>query len=386
MGENKASKRFSVIIFSLTALMILFAWIHSCFPADLSSQESNGFFQIFYSFFGLFGAEEALTEYLCGTDDALTARYLEGDAIPEAELQARLIQLTHAGQAHPVLYGSALRDEGIDRLLDTIVTCLPPPDTNQAELCGVVFAAAHDPVMGRGVWVRLYGGRLENRMAVDLVTGRDRVTGQEITVQRKISQIRDASGKDIGTLESGRAGVVYGLGDIEIGHVFGDAQRLPRKVQPGLFRTPLITVQVIPASPDQMPALREACAVLSSEDPLLHARYARAAGEMHVQVMGKVQLEILQEVMQTRFGLTVSFGEPAVMYRETIRQRATGFVAYTMPKPCWAVLEFDIQPGPGAAGSRFPPWCRGRTSCPGISTRWSRRCPQRSARGGWAGR
>ena len=63
MGENKASKRFSVIIFSLTALMILFAWIHSCFPADLSSQESNGFFQIFYSFFGLFGAEEALTEH-----------------------------------------------------------------------------------------------------------------------------------------------------------------------------------------------------------------------------------------------------------------------------------------------------------------------------------
>ena len=109
----------------------------------------------------------------------------------------------------------------------------------------MVFAAAHDPVMGRGVWVRLYGGRLENRMAVDLVTGCDRVTGQEITVQRKISQIRDASGKDTGTLESGRAGVVYGLGDIEIGHVFGDAQRLPRKVQPGLFRTPLITVQVM---------------------------------------------------------------------------------------------------------------------------------------------
>ena len=329
--------------------------------------------------------QEALTEYLCGTDDALTARYLEGDAIPEAELQARLIQLTHAGKTHPVLYGSALRDEGIDRLLDAIVTCLPPPDTNQAELCGVVFAAAHDPVMGRGVWVRLYGGRLENRMAVDLVTGRDRVTGQEITVQRKISQIRDASGKDIGALESGRAGVVYGLGDIEIGHVFGDAQRLPRKVQPGLFRTPLITVQVIPASQDQMPALREACAVLSSEDPLLHARYARATGEMHLQVMGKVQLEILQEVLQTRFGLAVSFGEPAVMYRETIRQGATGFVAYTMPKPCWAVLEFDIQPGPRGSGITFSSVVPGKDIMPRYQHQVEQALPTALSQGrlGW---
>ena len=297
--------------------------------------------------------QDTLTEYVCGTDDDLMARYLEGEQIGEAELHKRLAEKTQSGEAHPVLYGSALRNEGIDSLLDAVAAYLPPPETDSPDLCGVVFAAAQDPVMGRGVWVRLYGGRLENRMAVDLVTGRDKITGREIVVQRKISQIRDAAGKDVGSLESGRVGVVYGLGDIEIGHVFGDEKRLPRKVQPGLFRSPLITVQVIPESQDKMQALREACAVLSSEDPLLHARYSRSSGEMHLQVMGKVQLEILQEVLQTRFGLTVSFGEPAVIYRETIRQRATGFVAYTMPKPCWAVLEFDIQPGPRGSGVSF---------------------------------
>ncbi len=328
---------------------------------------------------------DALTEAVCAADDDLMARYLDGEEIDEGELQKRLAQMIQAGSAYPVLPGSALRDEGITALLDAIVRYLPAPNADEKELCGVVFSAAQDPVMGRGVWVRLFGGRLENRMAMDFTAGRDKATGREIVVQRKISQIRDASGKDIGVLESGRVGVVYGLGDVEIGHVFGDPGLLPRKVQPGLFRSPLITVQVIPQAPDKLQALREACAILSSEDPLLHARYARSSGEMHLQVMGKVQLEILQEVLETRFGLAVSFGEPAVIYRETIRQRATGFVAYTMPKPCWAVLEFDIQPGPRGSGVTFSSVVPGKDIMPRYQHQVEQALPQALSQGrlGW---
>lgn len=64
MEQNRASRRFTVIIFVLTAVMMLFAWIHSCFPASLSSMESEGVFLLIYRFFGLFGAEPALTETL----------------------------------------------------------------------------------------------------------------------------------------------------------------------------------------------------------------------------------------------------------------------------------------------------------------------------------
>ena len=64
MKRDRASKRFTVVIFILTAAMVLFAWIHSCFPADLSSRESEGVFQIIYRFFALFGAGQALTEQL----------------------------------------------------------------------------------------------------------------------------------------------------------------------------------------------------------------------------------------------------------------------------------------------------------------------------------
>lgn len=102
-----------------------------------------------------------------------------------------------------------------------------------------------------------------------------------------------------------------------------------------------------------MQELRAACEMLSGEDPLLQARYIRSLNEQHMNVMGAIQLEILSEVLSTRFGLSVHFGKPAILYRETIAEAAKGFVAYTMPKPCWAVMEFYIEPLPRGSGVYF---------------------------------
>lgn len=307
---------------------------------------------------------EVLAEYVCGTSDELTVRYLEGEPVSPEEIQKRLSELTASGKVCPALRGSALHDEGITELLDAMVDCLPGPDTTDEALCGVTFAAAQDKSMGRGLWTRLYGGTLENRMTLEIQKGTDRISGNPVLVQRKISQIRNAAGEDTGSLSAGEVGIIYGLGDLEIGHVFGNPEKLPRKVQPGTLKTPLMTVQAIPGKPEEMQRLREACAVLSSEDPLLQARYIKSTGEMVLQIMGKVQLEILQETLETRFGLKAFFGEPAVIYRETIRKRATGFVAYTMPKPCWAILEFDLEPGPRDSGVTFASTVPGRDIMP----------------------
>ena len=139
----------------------------------------------------------------------------------------------------------------------------------------------------------------------------------------------------------------------EIGQVLGEPSSLPRKVRPGALRTPLMTVRVVPADPDRMTDLAAACQILSEEDPLLQARYEQATGELQLAVMGRIQLEILQEALQTRFGLAASFSDPSVIYRETIAREASGFVAYTMPKPCWAIMRFVIKPGPRGSGVRF---------------------------------
>ena len=296
--------------------------------------------------------EDALLDFICERDDEMLARYLTDKEITPAQLRHRLARLTQTGEAFPVLTGSALKNEGITPLLDAIVEFLPPP-ADAGTLCGVAFAAKQDRTLGRGVWVRLFGGALENRAALELPAGVDPATGQSRQAQYKITQIHDPSGAPAGRLEAGGIGVVYGLGDVPIGHVLGDDAALPCPIEAGSLRTPLITVQALPETPAQMPALHAACKVLSGEDPLLQVQYVRTLGQLHLKAMGAIQLEVLEEVLRTRFDLKATFTRPAIIYRETITRAAEGFVAYTMPKPCWAILRFTIEPAPRGSGVQF---------------------------------
>ncbi len=296
--------------------------------------------------------EEALAECLCGQDDALLERYLDEGSLEPALVRRALVQQTGEGRVFPVLAGSALKNDGVAPLLDTIVELLPAPRQTQAP-SGVVFAAKQDRTLGRGVWVRLFGGTLENRTALELPAGQDPFTGEQKQVQYKITQIHTPSGEPAGRLGAGDIGVVYGLGDVPIGHIFGDAAALPCPMEAGVLRTPLITVQVLPEKPEQMPALHAACKVLSGEDPLLQVQYVRSLGELHLKAMGTIQLEVLEEELRTRFALKASFTKPAIIYKETAARAAEGFVAYTMPKPCWAILRFTIEPAPRDSGVQF---------------------------------
>ena len=296
---------------------------------------------------------DAVTEFVCAKDDDLLERYLSGETFTEEFIRTRLADMTRAADACPVYAGSALRDEGITPLLDAMVDFLPAPVSGGNDLAGVVFASTQDRVLGRGVWVRLYAGSLENRAPVTLPAGVDPLTGEEKLVQRKITQIRRVDGSDAGSLTAGEIGVIYGLGDVKVGQVLGDEALLPRRVEPGHLRTPLITVQVIPEKPEEMQNLRVACEALSAEDPLLQVRYAKALNELQLHVMGTIQLEIIQELLDTRFGMKVTFSKPAVIYKETIAKAASGFVAYTMPKPCWAIMRFEIEPAPRGSGVTF---------------------------------
>ncbi len=304
--------------------------------------------------------EDAVADVLCAADDALMERYLSGETLDPALVSRRLREMTRSAQAYPIFCGSALREEGVAPLLDAVAKWLPPAAPPSDDLCAVAFAAVQDKMLGRGVYVRLFSGRLTPRMPVTLPAGTDPLTGEEKFVQPKVTQLRSVSGASIDALEAGEVGVVFGLSAARIGQVLGEESLLPRPVEAGKLRTPLITVQVIPDRAEDMQALREACDILSGEDPLLQASYVRSLNELHMNVMGTIQLEILEEMLRTRFSFSVHLGKPAVLYRETISAAATGFVAYTMPKPCWAVMEFYIEPAPRGSGVTFESQCHVR--------------------------
>lgn len=101
--------------------------------------------------------------------------------------------------------------------------------------------------------------------------------------------------------------------------------------------------------------LVEALQELTDEDPLLDLQWLPSERELHLKVMGSIQLEILSSQLESRFGLKVRFGQPSVIYKETPSQSGEGFIAYTMPKPCWAVLRFTIEPLPAGAASYTAP-------------------------------
>lgn len=295
---------------------------------------------------------DSLLDILTERDENLLERYLSGEDIPSTDLEAQAAALSRKGQLCPVCAGSALKDTGVEYLMELIISCLPAPSTED-QLSAVIFASQQHKTQGRGLWVRLYGGSLEPRESIPLPDGTDPITGEEKTKQYKITQIFRPDSTPCPKLSSGEIGIVYGLGATPIGTVLGNSALIKRSIQPGSFRTPLITVQVIPAKKEQLPALRQACEILSGEDPLLHTRYNKHLEQLHIQVMGTIQLEILQELLQTRFDIPVNFGPPAIIYKETISQTAEGYVAYLAPKPCWAILRFRIEPGPRGSGIVF---------------------------------
>ena len=297
--------------------------------------------------------KDAVFEAVCTNDEDIAERWLCGEELTESLIDSRLAQLVSERKCYPVMCGSALKGEGITDLLDAVIKYLPSPDEGNGELCALAFASINDTRMGRGLWVRVFSGSLSNRMAIDTEAGFDPVTSERITVQSKITRLKDASFNDVDKLGAGEVGIVYGLGSLKIGNTIGNNELLPRSAALGSIKMPLIKVRVIPDSPENMDNLRKACEALSLEDPLLKCEYVRSLQQLNLHVMGTIQLEIIEETLRTEYGLNVSFSAPAVIYKETLAKETTGFVAYTMPKPCWAILEFNMKPAPRGSGVSF---------------------------------
>nr|MDD6336197.1 TetM/TetW/TetO/TetS family tetracycline resistance ribosomal protection protein [bacterium] len=295
-------------------------------------------------------ALEAAVEEAALVDEGLLEEYLSGDGMPLARLMPALARRTHALGICPVLMGCALRGQGVREVLDAIVTLLPPPPPDSGQLSGVVYMVEHDR-MGRAAHVRLFGGKLENR---------DTLPAQEPDgAPRIIAQIRKPlAGKrvDTGILRAGEIGVVYGLTGIKAGDVLGDPALLAPQRRPRALAQPLLSARAT-APQEQLPRLRQALEELAAEDPFLNLRYYPEVKELHVQLTGAIQIEVLEAVLHQRFSLDAHLDKPTLLYRETLSAPVEGHIAYTMPKPCWAVLTFRMTPGPRGSGIQYIDSC-----------------------------
>ena len=275
-------------------------------------------------------------------DEALLEEYLSGQPISCIRLEQAAADAVHRAELNPVCFGAAIRGIGVGHVLDAVLRFLPPPiGTQNGPIAGVVYRIEHDHERGKTAHVRLYSGTLRNRDAVNL-------NGSE-TVE-KVAQIRAITSgrrKDTGVLTAGDIAAVHGLNSARMGDILGDGALVPQGMR---LATPLIRVQALPASAEELPRLMDALQELTDEDPTLDLQWLPDRRELSLAIMGTIQLEVLTSVIAQRFGLAVTFGKPAVIYRETLTNHGFGHESYTMPKPCWAILTLEMEPLPRGSG------------------------------------
>ena len=279
---------------------------------------------------------------LADHDPDLADAWLNDRTVSRGSLLPALAQQTKAGLVSPVVWGSALRGEGIEQLLDLIVSAAPPSGGDPSgPLAGIVFKVEHDKRLGRIAYVRLYSGYLKNRDPVD------NATRQSIS---KVVQIRKASGRkavDVGFLSAGDIAAVCGLDDIVAGDIIGDPTLVPKALT---VVQPLLRIRLRPTAGLDYAPLVAACQELAAEDPKLEMIWVPGVRQLLLNVTGVIQIEILASLFQERFGLDMVMEQPQIIYKETPIKAAVGFDAYTMPKPCWAVVRFEIEPLPMGSG------------------------------------
>lgn len=285
-----------------------------------------------------------LLEQLADYDDALLERFLTGEIPPPSDLIDAVHRLVGTSQIVPVLFGASLRGIGVRELLDAVIDYLPAAHgEDDAPLSGLVFKVERQPRSGRATYVRLYAGSLHNRDTVTSDRG----------IEQKVTQIRKMNGQqqtDSGMMRAGDIAAVYGLTDFRIGDVLGERAGIPAVFE---LAEPVLQVDVQPGPDGDSVRLAEALQELDDEDPALSFEWIADSQECQVKVLGTIQLEILGELLRQRYGIHPSFGPPAVIYRETPTRAGEGYVAYTMPKPCWAILRFAIRPGARGSGLQY---------------------------------
>ena len=322
-------------------------------------------------------ARTELLEALAERDEELLELYMSGGAPDLAVWQEQLTARTASGRIFPLVYGVAAKGLGITALLDAMIRYFPRAGGDAEQpVSGIVYSIQRDKSMGRMAFVRLYEGTLRNR---------DTVMNYSQDVQAKVTQIRKVEGgrtEDVGALEAGDIAVVYGLSGVRIGDVLGRPDAIPQEAK---LAVPLLTVRVFWGADADDHKVIAAFQELADEDPLLDTQWLQEERELHIKVMGPIQLEILDSVLEERFGLKVTFGQPSVIYKETPSRAGEGYIAYLMPKPCWAILRFQIEPGPPGSGLVYESLVRSSDLLPQYQNETARRVPEALQQGlcGW---
>ena len=310
-----------------------------------------------------------LVERVAETDEALTEKFILEEEITADELRAALRQATIRGELVPVLCGSALRNKGVQRVLDAVVDYLPspldvPPIVGQdpktgepvecpsdpkAPFAALAFKIVTDPYVGRLAYVRVYSGAVKSGANTYNAT-----KGKKERVGRLL-QMHANQRQEIDSLSAGDIGAVLGFKETFTGDTLADPSRQV-VLESIKFPEPVISVAIEPKTKADQDKMAEALKKLAEEDPTFRVRVDESTGQTLISGMGELHLEVLVDRMLREFRVTAKVGRPQVAYRETITRpaRAQGrYVRQTGGRGQYGDVLLEVDPLPKGAGFDF---------------------------------
>ena len=282
------------------------------------------------------GAVEDVLEELAVCEENMMEEYLEEGRISLDKVQKAVADR----QVFPCYFGSALHSQGVEELLDGLDLYIKDK-TYPAEFGAKVYKIARDNQGNRLTYLKVTGGRLKVK---DVVEG----------LNEKINQIRIYSGEKfeaVQEVEAGRVCAVTGLENTRPGQGIGAEEESDLPVL-----EPVLTYQILLPDDCDVHKMLLNLKILEEEEPELHIVWEEQTSEIHVQLMGDVQIEILQRMIKERFGVLVEFGEGSIVYKETITAPVEG-VGHFEPLRHYAEVHLRLEPGERGSGMQFAAEC-----------------------------
>jgi len=312
---------------------------------------------------------EKMIEVVAEVDDTLTHKYLEGEALSADELRHGLRLGTLQSRFVPVLAGSALKNKGVQPMLDAVGLYLPSPldvppiigvrpGTDQEVLrtaddkepfTALVFKIAADPFVGKLAFFRVYAGTLKaGSYVLNATKGKKERIGRVLEMHANHREEMDE-------VYAGDIGAIVGLKDSFTGDTLCDPDH-PILLETISFPEPVIEVKIEPKTKVDQDKMGIALQRLAEEDPTFRVHTDQESGETLIAGMGELHLDVIVDRMVREFKVAANVGRPQVSYRETIRRAADGrgrFVRQTGGKGQFGDVTMKVEPNEKGAGFEF---------------------------------
>ncbi len=312
---------------------------------------------------------ERLLDAIAESDDELLVKFLDDAELSPAEVKAGIRAAALSGKVVPVLCGTALKNKGVQPLLDGIVSYLPAPTDvppvigfnpkteeeqirhadNEEPFCALAFKITTDPHVGKLTYLRVYSGMLKKG---DTVYNGKRGKYERIG---RLMQMHANKREEVTSITAGDIAAAIGLKELSTGDTICDPKS-HITLENVVFPSPVMSVAVEPRTQSDIDKLNLALSKLAEEDPTFKVHQDTDTGQTLLSGMGELHLEIIVDRLVREFSVSANVGNPEVAYRETIRKRvkATGrFVRQSGGRGQFGHVVIEVEPLEKGSGFEF---------------------------------